>query len=291
MTVELSYDGSLEELFALLDRLWYSGAAEGPQRVRRLAAASQGDLFEAASSPEEPPPPTILPDPAVLEGAAALLFQVSVDAYDALVYAWMSELPIEAPAIRYALRVLSAAAAAAGQSAPWFTGEEARRGAAIAANDRGNEDCRTVLAACYKVTHEIDRLRGFLRFSPDVSSHPGMPVRYIARCAPDHNILPALASHFARRFGDTPWAIIDEKRGLVLSQEESGEIRLFNQTREPWAQKPVAQGPWEDLWRSYHQTINIENRKNLALQRQFTPLRYRPYLTEFDGVPEPQDCN
>jgi len=36
----------------------------------------------------------------------------------------------------------------------------------------------------------------------------------IARCEPDHLVLPALGPHFRERFGQTPWAIIDEKRRL-----------------------------------------------------------------------------
>jgi probable DNA metabolism protein len=146
-------------------------------------------------------------------------------------------------------------------------------------------DCRTVLAAFHKVAHEIHRLMGFLRFSPDAQG------RYIARCAPDHNVLPALGPHFTHRFGDSPWVIIDERRGLALVQPaEGGEPGLFvldSHGQDTWGrnfQDPWGQDPWEGLWRSYHHTINIEGRKNPRLQRQFVPLRYRPYLSEFGPV-------
>jgi probable DNA metabolism protein len=214
--------------------------------------------------------------------AAGILFRVSADAYDALVHVWMSGRPLEGEALRYALRVLSAAkkAAAAGPG-PWYGREEARRGAMAAARNRLDDDCRTVLAVSYQVAHEIDRFLGFLRFSPDSRG------RYVARCAPDYFVLPALAPHFSARFGDTPWVIIDERRGLALIGEGRGEARLAAESGN--AESGEA-GSWEELWRRYHATISIESRKNPSLQRQFRPLRYRNYLNEF-GPPPAGYCN
>jgi probable DNA metabolism protein len=243
-------------------------------------------------------PPGLLPDPAALDGAAGILSQVSLDAYDALVCSWMSDFPVEGEALRYGLRVLAAAEGAVPAAVPWYASEEARRNAAIAAQNRGDDDCRTVLAASYKVAHEINRIMGFLRFKP------GAGGRYVARCSPDHFILPALEPHFTRRFGDTSWAVIDEKRGLALVREgrasrilltggaplfreDSGRVsqRPESQTRGPRTQGPRVQDPWEVLWQSYHRTIRSGDRKNPALQRRFIPQRYRDYLNEFDDPP------
>jgi probable DNA metabolism protein len=149
-----------------------------------------------------------------------------------------------------------------------------------------------VRAVVYKVAHEIDRLMGFLRFTPDARG------RYVARCAPDYFVLPALASHFTRRFGNTPWALIDERRRLALVQEgrgprllAAGEGRIWMEAggepgfvpRDQDLRSPDPRGldPWEEIWRSYHRLISIESRKNPRLQRQFVPLRYRKYLPEF----------
>jgi probable DNA metabolism protein len=209
----------------------------------------------------------------------------------------MSDFPVEGEALRYGLRVLAAAKEAVPTAIPWYTSEEARRKAAIAAQNRGDNDCRTVLAASYKVAHEINRLMGFLRFKPDAGGY------YVARCSPDHFILPVLEPHFTRRFGDTPWAVVDEKRGLALVREGqdsrillTGEAPLFReggrvsqrpepQNRGPWTHDPWAQDPWEELWQSYHRTISIGVRKNPALQRRFIPQRYRDYLNEFNDPP------
>jgi probable DNA metabolism protein len=198
----------------------------------------------------------------------------------------MSGLPLEAQALRYGLTVLAAAKGAAGSAGPeeaprpWHTLAEARKGAEGAARNRGDGDCLAVLAAAYKVAHEINRLMGFLRFKPDARG------RYIARCAPDYLVLPALTPHFTRRFGTAPWAIIDEKRGLVLLRE-GGEPRLMaaggERAQAPEDIDPRDIDPWEEMWRSYHRVINIESRKNLRLQGQFIPQRYREYLSEFDS--------
>jgi probable DNA metabolism protein len=129
------------------------------------------------------------------------------------------------------------------------------------------------LTAAFKVCRETDRLHGLLRFAPDSQGV------YTARCAPDHFVLPGLAEHFFRRFGDTPWTIIDEKRALALVCPADGEPRLVQGSAQPHAAAPVDE-PWADLWRGYHQAINNEGRKNPALQRQLMPVRYWKYLTE-----------
>ena len=122
-----------------------------------------------------------------------------------------------------------------------------------------------------KVQHEIHRIMGYLRFSPNKDGV------FIAKCAPDNYILPALSYHFTARFGETAWAIIDEKRGLVLSRfpGESAKIQEIEDTKNQ-----TGDDEWEKLWLHYHKTINNESRSNPSLQRQFMPKRYRKYMPE-----------
>jgi probable DNA metabolism protein len=196
-----------------------------------------------------------------LPKAARRLFELSVNAFDALVHAWMSELPVQAETVRFGRRVLAA---------------PDRNAADKAAADRGDADALTVLNAAYKVRREVDRLRGFLRFNPN---EEGV---YIARCEPDHFSLPALSDYFSRRFGDTSWIIIDEKRRLCL-RRMTGEQPWFHDAGElPGSLRGLqpSSNEWEQLWRHYHKTINNESRNNPALQRRFMPERYRKYLPE-----------
>jgi probable DNA metabolism protein len=194
-------------------------------------------------------------DPSLLGETARRFYELSVNAFDAFVYAWMSELPIEDAILSYGRRVIAAAQ---------------RRAAEMAALDRGREDTLLVLSEGGKVQHEIHRLLGLLRFSPDAQ---GM---YIARCQPDYLALPALGEHFTVRFGETAWAIIDEKRGLTLSRRPGERVTIQSQPGSVASSKDE----WEELWRHYHKTINNESRNNPNLQRQFMPKRYWKYLPE-----------
>jgi probable DNA metabolism protein len=355
----VQWDGSLESLFAVLDEVCRTGTA--PSRLDRVTPPDQAAFSAGTASPggEDTQPELFaapetqaawgreadrgglffpVPEgsrpvfPALRRGpSAALLRELSANAFDAVVHAWMSELPIGAEIVRFALKVISAArkeafrggppetkpprppnppaesaetpGAAAGPGGPedaravpdaaqtpgWAALPEARRGAERAASGRGDPDTRAVLEAAYKTGRETDRLMGLLRFSPfppGGGSIPGGPV-YVARCSPDHYVLPGLADHFTRRFGECPWAVIDEKRNLVLARIPGGEARIFPRTP---GQGPAPRGPapdsgypldsWEDLWRNYYLSINNPDRNNPGLRRQFMPRRYWKYLPE-----------
>ena len=121
------------------------------------------------------------------------------------------------------------------------------------------------------VQHEIHRMMGFLRFTPNADGE------FIARCAPDNFILPALADFFTARFGETAWSIIDEKRALKLSRKAGEKAKITEWVDEKADNK---KDEWEELWKHYHKTINNEDRNNPNLQRQFMPKRYWKYLPE-----------
>jgi probable DNA metabolism protein len=266
----LEYDGTLEALFDILDKV-YRGELPLPGRIVRVPSFPgfrdpplQGELF----------PDTVRAVPtasAVPSGPAAgeLLRELSINAYDDFVYAWMSELPVEAEIICFGRKVLLAAGAS-----------HDRAGAERAARDRADTPVQVVSEAAYKTTREIHRLMGLLRFSP------GADGVYTARCAPDHFILPALADHFFKRFGESPWVIVDEKRRLCLTRLPGEEPRLVPADTE----RGLSAGGtdfWEDYWRIYHSSVNNESRKNPQLQRAFMPLRYWKYLCEFPKPPYP----
>ena len=234
------------------------------------------------------------------------LFELSIDAFYSALYADMSELPIRAELHRFIEKVkaaaieasLSAATSAAARSATASKAAFSKADASIAARaaadkaatDRGDPDVLKILKIAAKVGHEIHRLMGLLRFSPN-----GEGV-YIAHCSPDYFILPALAEHFTLRFNKTPWAIIDEKRGLCLCRDRNQpakiKAKIYPLSELPeFIDKDVhdihvhneqnsGKVHWEDLWRLYHRSVTNEGKKNLRLQRQFMPERYHKYLTE-----------
>ncbi|MDR2758925.1 MAG: TIGR03915 family putative DNA repair protein [Spirochaetaceae bacterium] len=279
---ELSYDGTFEGLLTIL-----AGVCRGdppPNRIRRFfprGGPDQPDLFGSGGLPGGIFCPASGEEAAVL---AEEFFELSAGAYDSFLCGWMSEFPIEAECICFGGRIFAAAHSAAKAAGGGMDSPEARRGAERAAADRGNPDVRAVLDAAYKVRHETDRLFGFLRFSLDSRG------TYIARCAPDYFVLPRLAGHFSRRFGDAPWLIIDEKRELCLWGDGRGEPRLLSPAALPretafsGGESGKVPDPWEELWRTYHRSINNPRRKNPGLQRQFMPARYWKYLPEMGGI-------
>ena len=161
------------------------------------------------------------------------------------------------------------------------------------ASDRLDPDAAVVFNAAWKVMHEFDRLRGLLRFSPEPEPRE-MPDSkpaagrigewYIARCTPDHFVLPLFADHFWQRFGSISWAIIDERRNYILYSDNGNEpvciscdsSLLHNKETE----SSTGQDQWEKLWKNYHTSINNESRYNPQLQKQFMPRRYWKYLPE-----------
>jgi len=222
-------------------------------------------------------------DFSALPPGAHSLYELSVNAFSAIVHARMSELPISAEISRFEQKIL-AAADAAGMSvnaAAAATRERAetamRRAAELAAEDRGDRDACAVHEAAQKVQHEICRIRGLLRFAP------GEDGVYAALCAPDYFILPALGEHFRKRFGGAPWVIIDEKRRVCLRYTPKKQFEFFAIREIPEALKNPQSGKWEGLWRQYHKAINNEARSNPELQRKLLPQRYWKYLTEMQG--------
>lgn len=194
---------------------------------------------------------------------AVRMFELSANAFEALIHAWMSERPIEAAMLRFGKKILAA-------------GD--RNSAEKITACRGDPDTLAVLEAAHKVQHEVHRLLGFLRFSP------GTGGVYTARCAPDHFSLPAFGGHFTRRFGEnsgTHWIIIDEKRERCLYCPAGGAPRLcgLDETALAAIDCPSERG-WETLWKQYHQAVNNESRNNPLLQNRFMPKRYRKYLPE-----------
>jgi len=203
----------------------------------------------------------------LLEGDARSLFELSFNAFDIFLHAWLSELPVEKETIAFGRKIIDAA------KIPCNI-KEKRSAAQRALNDRGDINTLTVLNASGKVSHEVHRMMGLLRFSPDKKGD------FTAICEPDTLILPALGEYFTSRFGETPWSIIDVKRKLCLrrKRKEKAKTHVIENIIDPAQCK--TDDEWEELWKHYHKTINNEDRNNPGLQRQFMPKRYWKYLSE-----------
>ncbi len=132
----------------------------------------------------------------------------------------------------------------------------------------------------YATSHEVHRMKGFLRFSKSTSGI------YYAKFEPDHDVMEFILPHFAARLNDSTFVIHDLKRHKMGLYD--GEKQLVVKT-----DKQVILTLSEDelavrkLWQEYFINVNIPERKRERQQMQFLPKRYRKHMTEFDQFNQP----
>lgn len=136
---------------------------------------------------------------------------------------------------------------------------------------------------CRGVTNESHKLREFVRFS----QAPGNVL--VSRIHPKHDVLILLSSHFVDRLPSEHWMIYDEGRKKALLHPAGKKVILMEGDWEEaetasWEQllkSPTDEEEYRHLWNVFFKAIAIEPRKNLNCQRNHLPLRFRPYMTEF----------
>lgn len=133
---------------------------------------------------------------------------------------------------------------------------------------------------CRFVEHENHQLTGFLRFS---RTEQGI---LIGRIGPKSDVLPLLAVHFADRLPSENWLIYDENRKRAVVHPADRTWFILREDKENWIEKLTWKTDEEEyaaMWKIFHQTIAIPERTNRVCQLGHLPLRYRPYMTEFEG--------
>lgn len=107
---------------------------------------------------------------------------------------------------------------------------------------------------------------------------------------PKNDVTMLMAPHFADRMPEEDWIIYDEqrKKGIVHKAGE-GWMVVEVQT-DQWKEQLKEGGDqekFEQLWKTFHDSIAIKERTNYVCQRGHLPLRFRPYMTEFGYKPTP----
>lgn len=125
-----------------------------------------------------------------------------------------------------------------------------------------------------KVYHEMHRLTAFVRFQ-EMSN--GVYYGYFTS---DNDILELITRDLKSRLNDQPFILHDitrKKMAFYNGDEcvfdlapDSVEIELSDRELV-----------FQELWRQYHQNVNIKERENLRLQRGFLPKKYRHFMSEF----------
>ncbi len=145
-------------------------------------------------------------------------------------------------------------------------------------SDLSNKVVWSVREAARRVRKESHRMKAFVRFrlAKDQLFH--------AIVAPECNVLPLIASHFAKRYADQRWLIYDERRkyGIYYDLKEVQAVQISFEHEHGSVADLLSEEEeiFQKLWRSYFDSTNIKARKNLKLQMQHMPKKYWRYLTE-----------
>jgi probable DNA metabolism protein len=139
-----------------------------------------------------------------------------------------------------------------------------------------------------QISHEIERLHGFVRFRQLTNGV------YYAAIEPDHNVVRLLAPHFTTRFADQQWLIHDLKRhtgicydGVVCRflPEVTTDLNVIAASRPFDANRSsygftASEFEYQTIWNQYFKVIAISERTNLQAQKQRMPKRYWKHLVE-----------
>ena len=131
-----------------------------------------------------------------------------------------------------------------------------------------------VNAAALRTARERHRLYGlarFMRLTDDC---------YLALITPKTNVAPLLGEHFARRYADQRWVILDTGRNLAIGGDGSQWGLIDGLENVPEMICHSEEQHIADLWRSFYRNVSIPDRYNPKLRRQLMPEQYWQYLTE-----------
>lgn len=139
-------------------------------------------------------------------------------------------------------------------------------------NHLTNEAVRRVFELWRAAFNEAHHYLGFLRFS---ELKNGV---LCANISARHQVLEPLAMHFADRLPKENWLICEKNRGLAavhpagmdwfLTKEE--QISTLSGEKRSTSDEEFA-----SMWRCFCNSISIEARENLELQKKNFPLRFR----------------
>lgn len=126
-----------------------------------------------------------------------------------------------------------------------------------------------------RVGLEGHRFTGFVRFKEIA------PLSYYAAIEPDHNILPIIFKHFTTRFSDQNFIIHDIKREIAIVYNKKEAI-ITDLTKDEGEElnSVINDNGFDELWKTFYNSVNIEERKNHRCRNQHMPKRYWKHLTE-----------
>lgn len=127
-------------------------------------------------------------------------------------------------------------------------------------------------------SNEIHRMLEFVRFQ---ELEQGV---LFSKIGPKCNVVSFIMPHFADRLPLENFMIYDEKRHLYGVHPAGEEWYLVSALAEDVSdtfRMSEKEEQYQELFTMFCRTIAIQTRKNLKLQQQMLPLRFRDYMVEF----------
>ncbi|MPW45831.1 TIGR03915 family putative DNA repair protein [Acinetobacter guerrae] len=150
----------------------------------------------------------------------------------------------------------------------------------------GHVDVLGVSQWTKQVGREKHRMEAFVRFK---KTQEGL---FISLVRPDFNVLPLIEKHFKARYQDQKWLIYDEKRhyGIYYDLNQTHQVELDASYIDKNLDNGFSQdfnlaldeneALYDQLWKDYFKSVNIDARNNIKLHIQYVPKRYWRYMNE-----------
>ena len=124
----------------------------------------------------------------------------------------------------------------------------------------------------YKVTGEVHRIKGFLRFMESAGGALYAPY------SPDNDITELLMPHFAERLKAERFVIHDLKRKIAGMY--NGHEWIMGYAGEAEVYLSEYEKAFETLWKKYYKAVNITERPHEKQMKAYMPVRYWKHLPE-----------
>ena len=158
-------------------------------------------------------------------------------------------------------------------------------------DDLGNLNVLELVQTVKSVGREKHRMEAFVRFEHTTDDI------YFARVEPDFNVLPLIGEHFRQRYQDQHWAIYDLARGYGIyydkcqsTPKRPASLQTITDLDDTVLRNPASihspdEQRYQKFWQGYFTNVNIKERKNTRLHKQYLPQRYWKYLSEKQVLP------
>lgn len=128
------------------------------------------------------------------------------------------------------------------------------------------------------IGNETHHFKGFIRFTEIENKI------LLGKITPKNDIIRLLAPHFSDRLGLENFILFDEKRKTAIIHR-SGYPWVYTNAEDfnisSFSRETKEEIEFAKLWKTFFNTIAIEERKNPKLQRSNIPLRFRENMLEF----------